>query len=106
MTSLGTHDDSEERSAAVVDLVRQAILAGRYEPGDRLVEADLSAAFGASRGVVRSVTTIVRTVVPAALVRPEDLIEAAFALADQGLRVSRQLALTLSSSVRSLTTAA
>jgi DNA-binding GntR family transcriptional regulator len=54
VTSFGTHEDPEERSAAVVDLVRQAILAGRYEPGDRLVEADLSAAFGASRGAVRS----------------------------------------------------
>jgi|1185.fasta_scaffold24830_1 hypothetical protein len=60
----------------------------------------------AAAGVVRSATTIVRTVVPVALVRPEDLIEAAYALADQGLRVSRQLALTISSSVRSLTTAA
>jgi DNA-binding GntR family transcriptional regulator len=53
VTSLGSSEDPEEGTAAVVDLVRQAILAGRYEPGDRLVEADLSSAFGASRGVVR-----------------------------------------------------
>jgi DNA-binding GntR family transcriptional regulator len=53
VTSLGTDRESTEGSAAVVDLVRQAILTGRYEPGDRLVEADLSTAFGASRGAVR-----------------------------------------------------
>jgi DNA-binding GntR family transcriptional regulator len=53
VTSLDAHDDAAEASAAVVDLVRQAILAGRYEPGDRLVESDLSSAFGASRGAVR-----------------------------------------------------
>jgi DNA-binding GntR family transcriptional regulator len=54
VTSLDTHEDPSEAAAAVVDLVRQAILTGRYEPGDRLVEADLSAAFNASRGAVRS----------------------------------------------------
>jgi DNA-binding GntR family transcriptional regulator len=53
VTSLGSHEDQEAGSAAVVDLVRQAILAGRYAPGDRLVEADLSSVFGASRGAVR-----------------------------------------------------
>ncbi|WP_222269894.1 hypothetical protein [Modestobacter marinus] len=42
-------------------------------------------------GVVRSVTSIVRSIVPAALVRPEDLIEATYSLADQGLRVGRRL---------------
>ncbi|MCZ2820406.1 hypothetical protein O2V63_08710 [Modestobacter sp. VKM Ac-2977] len=55
-------------------------------------------------GVVQSITTIVRGIVPAALVRPEDVIEATFALADQGLRISRRLALTTTSSVRSLAT--
>jgi hypothetical protein len=40
------------------------------------------------------------------LVRPEDVIEAGFALADQGLRVGRRLALTVTSGVRSLTKAA
>lgn len=38
-------------------------------------------------GFVGGVTTIVRSIVPAVLVRPEDAIEATFALADQGLRV-------------------
>ena len=57
-------------------------------------------------GVVRSVTTIVRSIVPAALVRPEELIEATFVLADQGLRVGRRLALTVTSSVRSLSAVA
>jgi hypothetical protein len=53
-------------------------------------------------GVVHSVTTILRSVVPAALVRPEDLIEATYSLADQGLRVGRRLALTVSGSAREL----
>ncbi len=53
-------------------------------------------------GVVHSVTTILRSVVPAALVRPEDLIEATYSLADQGLRVVRRLALTVSGSAREL----
>ncbi|MDP9429646.1 MAG: hypothetical protein M3Q47_12555 [Actinomycetota bacterium] len=54
-------------------------------------------------GVVQGITTIVRSIVPAALVRPEDVIEATYALADHGLRVGRRLALTLTSNVRSLT---
>lgn len=54
-------------------------------------------------GVVQGITTIVRSIVPPALVRPEDVIEATYALADQGLRVGRRLALTLTSNVRSLT---
>ena len=53
-------------------------------------------------GVVHSVTTILRSIVPAALVRPEDLIEATYSLADQGLRVGRRLALTVSGGVREL----
>jgi len=53
-------------------------------------------------GVVHSVTTILRSVVPPALVRPEDLIEATYSLADQGLRVGRRLALTVSGSAREL----
>ncbi len=57
-------------------------------------------------GVVRGMTTIVRGVVPAVLVRPEDVIEATYALAEQGLRVSRRLALTVTGGVRSLTPSA
>jgi hypothetical protein len=52
--------------------------------------------------VVHSVTTILRSIVPAALVRPEDLIEATYALADQGLRAGRRFALTVSGSAREL----
>lgn len=57
-------------------------------------------------GVVQGITTIVRSIVPPVLMRPEDVIEATFALADQGLRVGRRLALTVASSARSLTLAA
>jgi hypothetical protein len=57
-------------------------------------------------GLVQGITTIVRSIVPAAIVRPEDVIEATFALADQGLRVGRRLALTVTSGVRSLADAA
>ena len=53
-------------------------------------------------GVVHSVTTILRSIVPAVLVRPEDVIEATYSLADQGLWVSRRLALTISGSAREL----
>ena len=53
-------------------------------------------------GVVHSVTTILRSIVPAVLVRPEDVIEATYSLADQGLRVGRRLALTVSRSAREL----
>ena len=50
-------------------------------------------------GMVQGITTIVRSIVPAALVRPQDVIEATYALADQGLRVGRRLALTVTSSM-------
>jgi DNA-binding GntR family transcriptional regulator len=40
--------------AGVVDDVRRAILEGDFDPGDRLVEAQLSERFQASRGSVRS----------------------------------------------------
>lgn len=40
--------------ADVVASVRKAILAGDLVPGQRLVEAELSEAYGASRGAVRS----------------------------------------------------
>ncbi|RLV48602.1 GntR family transcriptional regulator [Nocardioides mangrovicus] len=38
----------------LADLVREAILVGELEPGDRLVEADLAGRYGASRGAVRA----------------------------------------------------
>jgi hypothetical protein len=57
-------------------------------------------------GLVEGITTIVRSLLPAALVRPEDVIEATFTLADQGLRVGRELALTVTTSARGLSLAA
>jgi DNA-binding GntR family transcriptional regulator len=38
----------------VTDLIRDAIIRGEYVPNQRLVEADLSAAFSASRATVRT----------------------------------------------------
>ena len=54
-------------------------------------------------GLVQGITVILRSMVPAALLRPEELIETSYALADQGLRVTRRLALTVVGSARSLT---
>ena len=54
-------------------------------------------------GLVEGIAVFVRGMVPAALLRPEDLIESGYALADQGLRVTRRLALTVAGSARSLT---
>ncbi|WP_445155795.1 GntR family transcriptional regulator [Arthrobacter sp. Hor0625] len=39
---------------SVTDVIRDAIIRGDYAPNQRLVEADLSAAFGASRATVRT----------------------------------------------------
>jgi DNA-binding GntR family transcriptional regulator len=41
------------RGQQVITAVRTAIIAGRFEPGDRLIESALSAEFGTSRGPVR-----------------------------------------------------
>ncbi|MGI5230017.1 GntR family transcriptional regulator [Actinoallomurus iriomotensis] len=41
-------------SDGVLGAIREAILTGEFGPGQRLVEADLSARFGASRGSVRA----------------------------------------------------
>lgn len=46
---------SESGAAArVTDLIRDAIVRGEYAPNQRLIEADLSAAFSASRATVRT----------------------------------------------------
>ncbi len=37
----------------MIEAVRTAIISGRFEPGDRLIESALSAEFGTSRGPVR-----------------------------------------------------
>ena len=41
------------RGQHVIDALRTAIISGRFEPGDRLIETELSAEFGTSRGPVR-----------------------------------------------------
>ncbi len=41
------------RAAGVVDLLRDAMMAGRYLPGQRLVETELTHEYGVSRGPVR-----------------------------------------------------
>lgn len=41
-------------AAGVLKAIREAIVSGEFVPGQRLVEVDLSAEFGASRGAVRS----------------------------------------------------
>jgi DNA-binding GntR family transcriptional regulator len=41
------------RGQHVIEAVRTAIISGRFEPGDRLIESALSAEFGTSRGPVR-----------------------------------------------------
>ena len=41
------------RGQQVIEAVRTAIISGRFEPGDRLIESALSTEFGTSRGPVR-----------------------------------------------------
>lgn len=45
---------SPSASTEAIDLIRSAILDGSYAPGQRLVEAELCAGLGVSRGTVRS----------------------------------------------------
>jgi hypothetical protein len=102
--------DEPQRVDQLLDSVRADLLAELRGEEQERARHELAAATRSSEdavaGVVRGVTTIVRSIVPAALVRPEDLIEATFALTDQGLRVGRRLALTMATNVRSLSPAA
>lgn len=106
---VASDDDHRERAGHLVTVARADLLEQLREQEQEQARRQLAQATQSSEdavaGVVRSVTMIVRTLVPTALVRPEDLIEAAYTVADQGLRVSRRLALSVSSSVRSLTAA-
>ena len=45
---------ADNRPGPLVDALRDAIVDGEFAPNQRLVEADLSERFGASRGNVRS----------------------------------------------------
>ena len=96
----------DERADRLVAATRTDLLAQLREQEQeearlQLAEAGRSGE-DAVAAVVRGVTAVVRSVVPAALVRPEDLIEAAYGLADQGLRVTRRLALSATAGLRDL----
>ena len=102
----GRTDD--ERSRGLVLRARQDLLAELRAQEQEEARRDLVTAADRSEdavaGVVQGVTTIVRSLVPAVLVRPEEAIETAFALADQGLRVARRLGLAVTGGVRSIVT--
>jgi hypothetical protein len=104
-----TDDDPRGHAGHLLTVARADLLEQLREQEQEQARRQLARATQSSEdavvGVVRSVTMIVRTLVPTALVRPEDLIEAAYTVADQGLRVSRRLALSVNSGVRSLTAA-
>ena len=103
-------EDERRRVDRLLEQARAGLLAELREQEQERARRQLQEAARSGEeavaGVVQSVTTIVRSIVPTAFVRPEELIEATFVLADQGLRVGRRLALTVTSSVRSLSTAA
>ncbi len=98
-----------ERADRLVAATRADLLAElreqEQEARQRLAEAGRHGE-DAVAAVVHGVTAVVRSVVPPALVRPEDLVEAAYGLADQGLRVARRLALSTVAGLRGLDTAA
>jgi len=102
----GSHD---ERARQLVLAVRRDLLVELREQEQEQARRQLASAADSSEdavaGLVQGVTTIVRSLVPAVLVRPEEVIETTYALADQSLRVTRRLALVLTQSMRSLVTA-
>ena len=101
----GSHD---ERARQLVLAVRRDLLVELREQEQEQARRQLASAADSSEdavaGLVQGVTTIVRSLVPAVLVRPEEVIETTYALADQSLRVTRRLALALTQSMRSLVT--
>ena len=101
----GSHD---ERARQLVLAVRRDLLVELREQEQQQARRQLASAADSSEdavaGLVQGVTTIVRSFVPAVFVRPEEVIETTYALADQSLRVTRRLALVLTQSVRSLVT--
>lgn len=102
----GSHD---ERARQLVLAVRRDLLVELRDQEQEQARRQLASAADSSEdavaGLVQGVTTIVRSLVPAVLVRPEEVIETTYALADQSLRVTRRFALVLTQSVRSLVTA-
>jgi hypothetical protein len=101
-----TGHDEQQRVDQLLDSVRADLLADLRGQEQERARHELAAATRSSEGAVAGVVRGVTTIVPAALVRPEDLIEATFVLADQGLGVGRRLALTMATNVRSLSPAA
>lgn len=110
LVAAGLDGDDRQRVDRLLEQARAGLLTELQEQEQERARRQLQDAARSGEeavaGVVRSVTTIVRSIVPSALVRPDELIEATFVLADQGLRVGRRLALTVTSSVRGLSTAA
>jgi DNA-binding GntR family transcriptional regulator len=53
-TDMTVPDAAGTAEARVTDLIRDAIVRGEYAPNQRLIEADLSSTFGASRATVRT----------------------------------------------------
>ena len=110
VTAASNGHDQEQRVERLVESTRSDLLAELREQEQEQARRQLAAAARSGEdavvAVVHSLTTIVRSILPTAVMRPEDVIEATFALADHGLRVGRRAALTVASSVRSLTLAA
>ncbi len=102
----GSHD---ERARQLVLAVRRDLLAELREQEQQQARQQLAAAADSSEdavaGLVQGVTTIVRSFVPAVLVRPETVIETSYALADQSLRVARRLALVVTGCAGGVVTA-
>ena len=101
----GSHD---ERARQLVLAVRRELLLELREQEQQQARRQLAAAADSSEdavaGLVQGVTTIVRSLVPTVLVRPEEVIETTYVLADQGLRVARRFALVVTENVRGLVT--
>lgn len=101
----GSHD---ERARQPVLAVRRDLLTELRSQEQEQARRQLAAAADSSEdavaGIVQGVTTIARSLIPAVLVRPEEVIETTYALADQSLRVVRRLALVVTGSMRSLVT--
>ena len=98
----------DERARQLVLAVRRDLLVDLREQEQAQARRQLADAADSSEdavaGLVQGVTTIVRSLLPAVLVRPEEAIETTFALADQGLRVARRLALVVTQNARTLVT--
>jgi hypothetical protein len=98
----------DERARQLVLAVRRDLLADLRSQEQEQARRQLAAAADSSEdavvGIVQGVTTIVRSLVPAVLVRPQEVIETTYALADQSLRVVRRLALAVTDNVRGLVT--